>query len=97
MSKHTPAPWSIDKTTLTAINSGEKHVAMVNFYNSPNGANSVVGEEHEANTHLIAAAPDLMEALKLLYAHLFGPTTSMPRHEIDDLCVAAIAKAEGRS
>lgn len=43
------------------------------------------------------AAPDLLDALKLLHAHIFGPTGAAQRQEIDEKCRAAIEKAEGRS
>lgn len=38
----------------------------------------------------------MLEALKLLHAHIFGPTTAKSRGEIDNMCRAAISKAEGR-
>jgi hypothetical protein len=60
--KHTPAPWKIEKRSLTAINTENKHIAMVNY--SYRGLESdVIGEEHEANARLIASAPELLEAL----------------------------------
>lgn len=64
MSKHTPAPWTIDGRIRTSINAGRKHVAMVNFYNSTDPKSNVSGEEHEANARLIAASPEILSALK---------------------------------
>ncbi|MEX5734677.1 hypothetical protein [Providencia hangzhouensis] len=47
---------------MTGINSESKHVALVNY--SHHGLpNDVYGDEHEANANLIAAAPELLEAL----------------------------------
>lgn len=55
--KHTPAPWRTDDWIRTGVNSESKHIAMVNY------CSDVFGDEHKANAHLIAAAPELLEAL----------------------------------
>ncbi|MCU9562871.1 hypothetical protein [Proteus mirabilis] len=78
--KHTPAPWRTDDWIRTGVNSESKHIAMVNY------CSDVFGDEHKANAHLIAAAPELLEALieiRKLVAH----------HDKADL---AIAKALGQ-
>ena len=62
--KFTPGPWSVDRSRKTSINKGEKHIAMVNFCNSADADLCVCGQEHDANTSLIAAAPDMYESLK---------------------------------
>lgn len=60
--KGTPAPWVIDGWSMTGINSESKHVALVNY--SHHGLpNDVYGCEHNANAHLIASAPELLEVL----------------------------------
>jgi hypothetical protein len=60
MSKHTPGPWVWDfnQETLTG-NAGENVMSLGDCY--PDG-----GEPNEADANLIAAAPDLLEALALL-------------------------------
>lgn len=90
--KHTPGPWEVDRSIKTAINAGLKHVAMVNFYNSPTMQTRVVHDEHEANVALICAAPDLLAMLKVaqLWLDVDG------RFDMQGIN-AAIAKAEGRS
>lgn len=55
--KGTPAPWHVDNLITVAINSGYKHVAVVNL------SDKVNKDESNANAHLIAAAPELLEAL----------------------------------
>ena len=60
MSKHTPGPWSyIGNGDVVAKSNkycgGEKDIASVFL---------TVNDEDEANARLIAAAPDLLEALK---------------------------------
>lgn len=63
--KHTPGPWHRTGAIKEAINTNDKHIAMVNF--SHHGSISdVFGEEHEANAKLIAAAPELLEACQLV-------------------------------
>ena len=66
MTKHTPVPWVIGEHYKTGINSGTKHVAMVNYFESGNAEADVCGEEHEANVRLIAAAPELLRALEAI-------------------------------
>lgn len=75
MTKFTPGPWFVSKDMLTAINNGPsdkpyKHIAMVNFYNATNPIERVIGEEHEANARLIAAAPECLQALEQLTDYL---------------------------
>lgn len=60
--KGTPAPWVVDARAMSAINSSTKHVALVN-YSHHGGDKDVIGDEHNANAHLIASAPELLEAL----------------------------------
>ncbi|MEY0957318.1 hypothetical protein AB7188_00235 [Providencia rettgeri] len=89
--KHTPAPWMTDDWIRTGVNSESKHIAMVNY------CSDVFGDEHKANAHLIAAAPELLEALIEL--------TESAKEAIDglgdlsdaiDTAKAAIAKALGQ-
>ena len=61
MSKHTPGPWHIDWHQRYGINVPHKHIAMVSCFQSKEGD----WEENEANAHLIAAAPELLEALRM--------------------------------
>jgi hypothetical protein len=59
--KHTPGKWECNYKLRTAINAGEKHIAMVNFFNDGSDSRSVCGDEHEANARLIAAAPEMLD------------------------------------
>ena len=82
--KHTPGPWEI-----APIESGDKDIIIV----EPGVAldyDDVDPEEQEANAHLIASAPELLEALKIALVHL--PELPIICEKID----RAIAKAEGR-
>lgn len=55
--KHTPGPWTV---TVNGINSPDGHIVFFD----------VSGGPHEADARLIAAAPALLEALKMAYADL---------------------------
>jgi len=67
--KHTHGPWHRTGTIKGAINTNDKHIAMVNF--SHHGSISdVFGEEYEANAKLIAAAPELLEVCVKCLIHL---------------------------
>lgn len=62
--RHTPGPWVIDKLANTHVVSATgRGVANCGSYftNSDNGEYL---EENDANTRLISAAPELMEALE---------------------------------
>lgn len=83
MSKHTPGPWHIDDASYGQIVcSRTSDVAVVR---------NTGGLPHHGNARLIAAAPELLEALKavLLIADR--------KHDAFDAARAAITKAEGRS
>lgn len=104
MSKHTPGPWrvteedgdgkcqyrSIAKTWV--IDSQERH--LMAFLQAWKGEEDLsIFDEVRANAHLIAAAPELLEALEHItqtpeYKYLYPGTTS--------LIEKAISKAKGQ-
>lgn len=104
MSKHTPGPWTAYDNAAygTAIMAGSatgQYVASVQKY---------VGlslETYQANARLIAAAPDMLEALKLYDAVMteaWGEFDALPdeysaRRRCWTAIRAAIAQAEGRA
>ena len=69
---HSNAPWRIEGTSVkTAISSGCKHIAMVNYFDCGSGdPRSISKEEHEANARLISAAPEMLEVLRWLDAEM---------------------------
>ena len=99
--KYTQGPWKVSDSIRTAINSKNKHIAMVNY--SHRGAPSdVFGEEHLANAALIAAAPDMLEALegaeRLLTWMESGHAHKEPEPQpIRERIQEAIAKAKGEA
>lgn len=92
-SKHTPGKWTADGWTIHAENAARHD-------GNSNGAICVIvtgGEdawEEVANARLIAAAPDLLEALKGLVKDC--PTSELLEQRLAT-GRAAIAKAEGKS
>lgn len=103
MVKHTPGPWHVghlgsDRNCQCRTVVDEGYAGGICTVHLGNGL--PVGEggndapplkEAVANMHMIAAAPDLLEALKDARYALYGNGPGNPK--ID----AAIAKAEGRS
>lgn len=90
MSKHTPGPWKVDKrereTLITAA--AMPYVAAV--------SSSLHGQPGtgEANARLIAAAPDLLDALQC-YVMLYASLDTEGKQKLRDRAEAAITKAEG--
>lgn len=86
MSKHTPAPWTIREVTGLTI-PGQRAFA-IDFNEDQEQVVDCVYEE--ADAHLIAASPDLLEALE--YA-----INQMPELATVPGVASAIAKARGES
>ena len=101
--KHTPGPWSIDRTSerhgqrpygISAGKRGPTPKKIVNW----GGMSAPASQESEANARLIASAPDLLEALETLTSVLAAP--SLDRDAVEPAyrkAVAAIAKATGEA
>jgi hypothetical protein len=94
--KHTPGPWTeLDNTgdIIIADRPGEGMFTIASLENQ-----SPRGDEKCANARLIAAAPELLEALKGVFAELACHDGARPICWTCDAVVAAraaIAKAEG--
>jgi hypothetical protein len=91
---HTPGPWQVmdNSRTLLHVERQEDGEAVCSVPRGKKGA---------ANASLIAAAPDLLAALKALRGDSWRHTVDWgprdERHAIEEQCDAAIAKAEGTS
>lgn len=110
MSKHTPGPWEASEIDDGfdcghVIRMGESiaspyHYASHHRIEYDHGCdpedNRDQFEEAEANARLIAAAPDLLEAARVILASIDEQGTPLSRSAIEDTPLrAAIAKAEG--
>lgn len=90
MSAHTPGPWQVKPNSVGGPTVGPEGsvVADIRTYGGPH----VGGRQHpqtDANARLIAAAPDLLEALRCAcnYIDKLGGTSSP--------CRALLARATG--
>ena len=87
---HTPAPWHIQSIETGAVYGSAGRIVASVYGDDPDCRRDA---RLDANSRLIAAAPDLLEALKLLLADLDGyEAWERPCHAVD-VARAAIAKA----
>ena len=89
--KHTPGPWMFDATLKGDGSFGGSYIVS----NNAKRTWPLAEVYREDNARLIAAAPDLLEALKALVADL---KPYMGQGRMDDKirnAIAAIAKATG--
>ena len=90
--KHTPGPWRTFVWNEFAGEAVISHVTVITD-NKDIAKFSRWTDEVMANARLIAAAPDLLEALEMLAAVDFGADGSVERGAL--LARIAIAKARG--
>lgn len=99
MGNHTPGPWAVQR--LEESHNGYTGWKTFTIRSKQNVCLSVVGEvdhyheqDHEANALLIAAAPDLLDALRACVFSLRSPD-ALNENSVK-MAEKAIAKAEGR-
>lgn len=102
MSRHTSGPWMVIQTESGFFVQQKDGVRLGVAY-LPNHVGALERRGNEANARLIAAAPDLLEAVEKLLWHIANPGRNEAHGEACktdpcDLCFAraAIAKAEGK-
>jgi hypothetical protein len=98
--KHTPGPWEIDGEYVQQV--GQTGLAICDVMNMDVGGDKGwhSGPVTQANKHLIAAAPDLLEALEDLKSELVLSNVDQDYVESHfrpclNKAAAAIAKATG--
>ena len=100
MTDYTPGPWTVDHAMITGAtgdtvalicDTGEALGTVADWprLTGPVPADAV----NEANARLIAAAPDLLAALEA-FAQAFEDD-SIEMCDVNDMAIAAIAKARG--
>lgn len=99
MTKHTPGPWKVEMKTM--VMAGRRSICSAGGY-SQNFDTEKVAAENQANARLIAAAPDMLEALEA-YIRVWGQPP-VDRFSYDSAwedawkkARAAINKAKGES
>lgn len=95
ITSHTPGPWTspgwIPTWAYVPVRSPSGLICSV----YPAGRNVDYLERAEANARLIAAAPDLLEALMAI---IDGPgLSSVPDNDVQALITSAITKATGEA
>jgi hypothetical protein len=92
--KHTPGPW--EARTFLVVG-GKRFSDRICHVGSSTSLGPSRSDESVANARLIAAAPDLLEAIKALSASIFAPDDgrSPELSAALRMTVSAIAKAEG--
>jgi len=93
--KHTPGPWSVSELSASG------HFSEDYIFIEPGIAvieRAVEGQDAEdmPNAHLIAAAPELLEALQAARLHIVGEALPTKANAIA-MIKAAIAKATGEA
>lgn len=91
--QHTPGPWRVDPSddgTSWIIGNNEGFIADCRC------DNNLSEDQTNANSQLISASPDLLNALEDLFAMIQGefPSILEDNHHFDKI-TAAIAKAKG--
>jgi hypothetical protein len=102
--KHTKAPWLTENNFVYALNNNNENIFYLSVQAGWGDRTKKVAlrtspEELEANARLIAAAPDLLEALKLAKAWMSSAgvdSADLEGYRINkQFIVDTIAKAEG--
>ena len=93
MSKHTPGPWSVYEDCNKVAAHGAKYPAIgtMGTYFTESITDSLGEFYNSADALLVAAAPDLLEALK----EVFADHDAVNRLSWNDRAAAALAKATG--
>lgn len=97
---HTPGPWGVEQTTVSnwigKMRADGSKVEYIVAHVDRDSLRDDVLVRNDANARLIAAAPELAEALRILYDFQNGPPLEKYRDEWNEamrLARTALAKA----
>jgi hypothetical protein len=97
VSGHTPGPWFVvDPSEDAARGTGGWGVCILAGHNYIARMTGRMNDNKAANCHLVAAAPDLLDACKALVKHACIVSDEACEHEPVLSAQRAIDKAEGR-
>ena len=95
MNQHTPGPWKVWQGS-SIVKEMDGYQAHIGFAYMPSFAErSETGRRALADARLMAAAPEMLAALKDVARHLNGEARDKDWNETTRLVLASIAKAEG--
>jgi hypothetical protein len=98
MSKHTPGPWETDRDNIHTGQIAIIHHCLNNNWVEVWSPNWPIDEaEQEANARLIAAAPEMLEALRAAWNCILDLPGTQAQVEATELVYNAIAKATGEA
>lgn len=97
MSKHTSGPWTVAGIDLFTVKPEPSQIGMsrIKIATLDTKDHRVSPGDRRANGKLIAAAPEMLEALGVACEALALPTSEAGRAHALAIARAAIAKAEG--
>jgi hypothetical protein len=105
MSKHTPGPWKFSEAdnNSTEFYIQFDHSRAENYKHIASSAGAIAKlppskfHNQQANAQLIAAAPDLLEALEFVAKNCAADLTHSEADKIISIARKAIARAKGES
>jgi hypothetical protein len=92
---HTAGPWFISRSENPDVYRGEEHWMIVDEPTHTCVADIETKLDAEANARLIAAAPELLEALQTI-ARGYGEGGKFTQEALQEIAGTAIAKADGK-
>lgn len=95
--KHTPGPWAVSAGSKYVLAGGGTYRAVAEAFTCSDrwGMAPISEVERDANKRLIAAAPELLECLKVLIGACYSALSQEDLDAVREKAHAAIAKAEG--
>jgi hypothetical protein len=93
--KHTPGPWLISERVKTARLDNALMVRPADHHNYEYGATAIIATS-EADARLVAAAPELLAALRAMLACCYDIERDIETEDAVEAARAAIAKATGK-
>jgi hypothetical protein len=99
MTSHTPGPWIVENGLQVWRDgpSAARSPRICTLRNAADPVDQLPADQMAANARLIAAAPDMCEALKTLLFNCRHGNGLEAQYQALDKAESALAKAEGRS
>lgn len=94
--QHTPGPWRVNAKVKTSVEqtSAGQGINLIAHTEDCDGIRK--REEDYANARLIAAAPEMFEALQIAHAMLRRPEAERGESRVSNMINDLIAKIEGK-